>query len=140
MKKLLLPLALVISASTHPAMAQYDSAPDVTPGYDWRAQRGNQDWRNNTWREQRFDRDWRNNNWRQQRANEDWRERGKYMKERAANNATDIGYSADEDATEKTKVEGERAERPLPEGLGLVRVLDQTRPLHQKVGTNAEYH
>jgi hypothetical protein len=40
---------------------------NTAPGYQWRDQRANTDWRNNTWREQRFNEDWRNNNWRTQR-------------------------------------------------------------------------
>ena len=58
------------------------------PGYDWREQRGSQDWRNNTWRERRFDQDWRNNGWRQRRTNEDWQQREEYENARTPNNAT----------------------------------------------------
>ncbi len=76
-------------------------APDYTapgykgyaaPGYQWREQRANSDWRNNTWREERLNEDWRTNNWRTQRANEDWRQRQDLAKERTKNNAIDRGY------------------------------------------------
>jgi|SRR6478736_5043234 len=64
----------------------------TAPGYQWREQRANDDWRNNTWREQRINEDWRNNNWRTQRANEDWQQREGYAKDRTPNNAADRGY------------------------------------------------
>ena len=64
----------------------------VTPGYNWREQRANEDWRNNTWREQPANNDWRNDTWREQRANEDWRQREGYAKDRTKNNAIDRGY------------------------------------------------
>ena len=67
-------------------------APSTTSGYNWREQRANDDWRNNTFREQRFDENSRNNNWRTQRANEDWRQRENYEKQRTPNNAADRGY------------------------------------------------
>jgi len=70
----------------------YAAPGKTTPGYMWREQRANDDWRNNTWREQRFNDDSRNNNWRTQRANEDWRQREIYEKQRSPNNATDRGY------------------------------------------------
>src|SRR5262245_6208850 len=82
-------------------------APGYTnPGYTWREQRANEDWRNNTWREQRFDQDWRNNNWRTERANEDWRQRENYEKQRTPNNATDRGLVG---ATTDTRYIGECA-------------------------------
>jgi hypothetical protein len=62
------------------------------PGYDWREQRGDTDWRNNTWREDRFDTDWRNNNWQTRRELRDWRQREDYSKIRTPNNAADQGY------------------------------------------------
>jgi len=65
---------------------------NTAPGYQWRDQRANTDWRNNTWREQRFNEDWRNNNWRTQRAQEDWQQRGNLEKQRTPNNATETGY------------------------------------------------
>jgi hypothetical protein len=64
----------------------------TAPGYNWREQRANEDWRNNTWREQRANEDWRTNNWRQQRANEDWRQREEIAKQRNPNNVIDRGY------------------------------------------------
>lgn len=94
MKMSLFILAFTTLATANSAMAQY-SAPDSTPSYNWREQRGSQDWRANTWREQQFDQDWRNNQWRQQRANEDWQQREKYMKKRTPNDATDTGYAVD---------------------------------------------
>ena len=65
---------------------------NTAPGYQWRDQRANTDWRNNTWREQRFNEDWRNNNWRTQRLEEDWRQRGNLENQRTPNNATETGY------------------------------------------------
>ena len=62
------------------------------PGYQWREERAQGDWRNNTWREKLQQDDWRKNNWREQRANEDWRQRGDYAKDRTKNNAVDRGY------------------------------------------------
>ena len=95
MKKSLLVLtAVVVVIILEPAMAQIYSAPGTSsaPGYDWRDQRGGDDWRNNTWRDQRFNDDWRNNSWRQQRLNEDWKEREDYDKRRIQNDATGLGY------------------------------------------------
>jgi hypothetical protein len=80
----------------------YRAPGSTTPGYMWREQRGNNDWRNNTWREQRFNEDWRNNNWRTQRANEDWRQRENYEKKATPNNATDRGYVDGAKATDRT--------------------------------------
>src|SRR5690349_3827197 len=112
MKKILFISASIATlAMAYPARAQYvPSQPDpgyifapvtpqygppapsgATPGYKWREQRANEDWRNNTWREQRASEDWRNNNWRTQRANEDWQKREDYTKERTPNNAVDSG-------------------------------------------------
>ncbi len=62
------------------------------PGYQWRDQRGDSDWRNNSWREDRIDQDWRNRNWQTQRELDDWRQRQDYSKTRTPNNATDRGY------------------------------------------------
>lgn len=70
----------------------YTAPGNTAPGYNWREQRANEDWRNNTWREQRLNEDWRNNNWRQQRANEDWQHREDYSKTTTPNNAIDRGY------------------------------------------------
>jgi hypothetical protein len=70
----------------------YTAPRTTTPGYMWREQRANDDWRNNTWREQRYNDDLRNNNWRTQRANEDWRQREIYERQKTPNNATDRGY------------------------------------------------
>ena len=50
----------------------------TAPGYNWREQRANEDWRTN--------------NWRQQRANEDWRQREEIAKQRNPNNVIDRGY------------------------------------------------
>ena len=65
MKTSLFILAYITLMIATPVTAQ-DSAPDSNPGYNWREQRGSQDWRSNTWREQKVDQDWRNNQWRQQ--------------------------------------------------------------------------
>jgi len=70
-------------------------APSVgraAPGSQWREDRAQGDWRNNTWREKLQQDDWRTNNWRERRANEDWREREGYAKQRTKNNAADRGY------------------------------------------------
>jgi len=61
------------------------------PGYQWRQERGDIDWRNNTWREDRFDNDWRNNNWQTRRELRDWQVRQDYSNIRTPNNATDEG-------------------------------------------------
>ena len=141
MKKTLLVL-VSIAAIIRPAMAQYSysatpgptlpytpgatlpgSPPDTSRhGYDWREQRGSQDWRNNTWREQRFDQDWRNNDWRQNRANEDWQQREENAKERTPNNAVDRGYGSGKQITKKNNKEEDEgcgtgtvgAARPCP--------------------------
>jgi hypothetical protein len=87
----------------YPAVSGYTMAPappqygpptpgGVTPGYNWREQRANEDWRNNTWREQPANNNLRNDTWREQRANEDWRQREDYAKDRTPNNAIDRGY------------------------------------------------
>jgi hypothetical protein len=65
---------------------------NYSPGYQWRDQRGDNDWRNNTWREDRVDEDWRNRNWQTQRSLDDWRQREDYSKIRTPNNAADKGY------------------------------------------------
>ena len=80
----------------------YTAPRTATPGYMWREQRANDDWRNNTWREQRYNDDLRNNNWRTQRANEDWRQREIYEKQKTPNNATDRGYVGAAKATDRT--------------------------------------
>ena len=105
MKMFLFTFAFTILTIASPAMAQY-STPDSTPGYNWREQRGSQDWRTNTWREQQFDQDWRNNQWRQQRANEDWQQHEKYMKKRTPNDATDTG-SAEDKSNDKNNAKNE---------------------------------
>src|SRR5262245_50605954 len=64
----------------------------TNPGYTWREQRANENWRNNTWREQRFNEEYRNNNWRTERATEDWRQQEDYAKQATPNNAVDRGY------------------------------------------------
>ena len=61
------------------------------PGYQWREERAETDWRNNTWRERQPDVT-RNETWREQRANEDWHQRQGYAKETTRNNAVDRGY------------------------------------------------
>jgi hypothetical protein len=84
-----------------PALPQYDSrlpqydsrsTPSYSAGYQWREQRAQEDWRNNSWRERVQQEDWRNNNWRVQRGNEDWRQREDYAKSQTKNNAIDRGY------------------------------------------------
>lgn len=62
------------------------------PGFNWREDRGDADWRNNTWRENRFDEDWRNRNWQTRRELQDWRERQDYSKGRNPDNPFDQGY------------------------------------------------
>ena len=86
------------------ALAQYTppALGGASPGYMWREQRANDDWRNQTWREQRLNEDWRNNNWRTQRANEDWRQREDYSKKATPNNAIDKGYVGGATVTDKT--------------------------------------
>jgi hypothetical protein len=79
----------------------------TAPGYNWREQRANEDWRNNTWREQRANEDWRSNDWRQQRANEDWRQREEIAKQRNPNNAVDRGY-VEPDQAAKAKSEAKK--------------------------------
>ena len=79
----------------------------AAPGYNWREQRANEDWRNNTWREQRANEDWRSNDWRQQRANEDWRQREEIAKQRNPNNAADRGY-VDPDQAANVKIEAKK--------------------------------
>ena len=68
------------------------SVPSAAPGYQWRDERGDSDWRNNSWREDRVDQDWRNRNWQTRREVDDWRQREDYSKTRTPNNATDRGY------------------------------------------------
>jgi hypothetical protein len=77
-----------------PALPQYDprATPGYSSGYQWREQRAQEDWRNNTWRERVQQEDWRTNNWRVQRGNEDWRQREDYAKTQTKNNAIDRGY------------------------------------------------
>lgn len=71
------------------------------PGYTWREQRTQGDWRNNTWREDRTKSDWRNNTWQEQRTKEDLRARGyanpKEPKQNnnAADTSIDKGYGTD---------------------------------------------
>lgn len=79
----------------------------AAPSYNWREQRANEDWRNNTWREQRANEDWRSNDWRQQRANEDWRQREEIAKQRNPNNAVERGY-VEPDQAEKAKTEAKK--------------------------------
>lgn len=65
----------------------------AAPGYQWREERAQGDWRNNTWREQQAKQnDYRANGWREQRTNEDWRGREDYAKQKTKNNAADRGY------------------------------------------------
>ncbi len=68
------------------------NVPSGAPGFQWRDQRGDSDWRNNSWREDRVDQDWRNRNWQTRREADDWRQREDYSKIRTPNNATDRGY------------------------------------------------
>ena len=97
-----------------PAVAQYAN-PNSQPAYDWREQRGTQDWRNNTWRERQFDQNWQNNNWRQQRANEDWKNREKYLEDRMPNNATDNGYTGNKNTDQNKGTEGTGDKKTAPE-------------------------
>lgn len=94
---------------------------NYAPGYQWRDQRGDNDWRNNTWREDRVDEDWRNRNWQTQRTLDDWRQRQDYSKIRTPNNAADRGYvecgigpvgSSAPCANYPTNNSNRRAERP----------------------------
>ena len=80
--------------SAAPSLPQYDPRANRGPsaGYQWREQRPQEDWRNNTWRERVQQEDWRNNNWRVERRNEDWRQREDYAKSQTKNNAIDRGY------------------------------------------------
>jgi hypothetical protein len=78
-------------ASTLPQY-DYGSRRDYSAGYQWREQRAQEDWRNNTWRERSQQEEWRTNNWRAQRGNEDWRQREDYAKSQTKNNAIDRGY------------------------------------------------
>jgi hypothetical protein len=77
-----------------PALPQYDqrASRGYSGGYQWREQRAQEDWRNNTWRERLQQEDWRTNNWRVERRNEDWRQREDYAKSQTKNNAVDRGY------------------------------------------------
>lgn len=80
----------------------YTASGNTTPGYKWREQRANDDWRNNTWREQRLNENLRKNNWRTRRANEDWRQRNNYENQMTPNNATDRRYPGGTKPTDKT--------------------------------------
>jgi hypothetical protein len=75
-----------------PGYAPSEPSNNYAPGYEWRDQRGDNDWRNNTWREDRIDENWRNRNWQTQRTLDDWRQRQDYSKIRTPNNAADRGY------------------------------------------------
>jgi hypothetical protein len=77
-----------------PVSPQYDPRASRSPsaGYQWREQRAQDDWRNNSWRERVQQEDWRTNNWRVERRNEDWRQREDYAKTQTKNNAIDRGY------------------------------------------------
>jgi hypothetical protein len=97
----------------------YTAPRTTTPGYMWREQRANDDWRNNTWRENRFNEDLRNNNWRTQRANEDWRQREIYEKQKTPNNATDRGYVGGAKATDRTNNNStDASQNPTDKGYG----------------------
>ena len=117
MKVLLFALTYAAFAVSNAAIAQY-SEPNASSGYDWREQRGSQDWRNNTWREQRFDQDWRHNDWRQQRLNEDPQQRQQYLNERTPNSAADRGYAKEtptkKKSVEKTQCGVDVAGKPIP--------------------------
>ena len=84
------PPATAYPPTAAPATPSYGG--NTAPRYQWRDQRANTDWRNDTWREQRFNEDWHNNNWRTQRLEEDWQQRGNLEKQRTPNNATGTGY------------------------------------------------
>lgn len=98
MKKILFVLASTASLTwVDLALAQYvpPSLGGATPGYNWREDRVQGDWRNNTWREERAKADWRNNTWREKRENEDFRGRDDYTKNKARNNATGTGINTE---------------------------------------------
>src|SRR5262245_58112873 len=102
----------------------------AAPGYNWREQRANEDWRNNTWREQRANEDWRSNDWRQQRANEDWRQREEIAKQRNPNNVVDRGYiEPDQAAKDKTEAKKNPPEK-VECGIGALK----PSPLCQDLG------
>jgi hypothetical protein len=64
----------------------------AAPGYNWRGDRVDTDWRNNTFREDRFDNDWRNRNWQTRRELQDWHQRPDFSKARNPENPFDQGY------------------------------------------------
>src|SRR6478736_842888 len=101
-----------------PAQPQYGAPTPgrVAPGYNWREQRAQDDWRNNTWRENLQQDDWRNNNWREKRTNEDWRQREGYAKDRTRNNAIDRGYveCAPDSVVETCRSRSNNRNSPLP--------------------------
>ncbi|PWT85505.1 MAG: hypothetical protein C5B58_02980 [Acidobacteria bacterium] len=74
-----------------PSYAAPDASTGVTPGYQWRDDRADTNWRNNTWREDRFDSDLRNRNWQTRRGLEDWRRRDDYAKQRNPDDPVDRG-------------------------------------------------
>jgi len=76
-----------------PRANQYDPRADrgYSAPYQWRDQRAQEDWRNNTWRERNQQGDWRTKDWRVERGNEDWRQREDYAKSQTRNNAIDRG-------------------------------------------------
>jgi hypothetical protein len=130
MRKFLFLLASTATlAMINPAVAQMYLPPApggigvspgyTAPGYNWREQRANDDWRNNSWREQRFDEDSRNNNWREQRANDDWRQREDYEKRKTPNNAIDRGYVGGAKAIDRTNNNPTDTKR-IPTDMGYV--------------------
>jgi len=106
------------SVPVAPAPPQYGppTPGEVTPGHNWREQRANEDWRNNTWREQPANNNLRNDTWREQRANEDWRQREDYAKDRTPNNAIDRGYveCAADSVVETCRARSDSGNPPLP--------------------------
>ena len=82
---------VIIPGKEMPSYAAPGAATGIAPGYQWRDERADTNWRNNTWREDRFDDDWRNRNWQTGRALDDWRRRDDYAKKRNPDDPVDRG-------------------------------------------------
>jgi len=104
MRKFLFILASTATlAMVGSARAQYlpPTVGGVNPGYNWRQDHAQDDWRKNTWREETARADWRNNTSQEKRAKEGWRYDGRedFAKDRTKNNAKDTtvdrGYDGD---------------------------------------------
>ena len=97
MRKFLFILASTTTfATVDLAGAQYLPPGGVAPGYNWREDRAQDDWRNNTWREERAKEDWRYNTWQEKRAREDWRYNGPNgnAEDGTTNNATNTAVTS----------------------------------------------